>query len=157
MAKIVLSFDSRDSYDILKLYENRASNNLKAIHAIIAGNRTEVSIDGASQLSFNYIDIATKAPIYSWNVDSIEMEFDVDRAIPEATIDIKFPTGTKVSRADMGLPDGKYLAKTIDTRTMKISYGILDLHKNVSSFQGMFLFDIRHYNILSAKSIIVED
>ncbi|SSU39200.1 Uncharacterised protein [Acinetobacter baumannii] len=157
MAKIVLSFDPKtSSYEIKELYNKRPKNNLRAVFAVKGDKRTLVVIDDSSSYSFNYIDVVKHEPIYSWDIDSIEIEFEVDLEIPEHQIDIVFSPGTKFTRGDMGLPDGKYLAKAIDTRTMLTSYGILDLHKKVSSFQGMFFFDIQHYNILSAKSLTLE-
>ncbi|AXF40711.1 hypothetical protein HYP67_gp142 [Acinetobacter phage vB_ApiM_fHyAci03] len=157
MAKITQEFAPSDSYTISELYNKHSGKSLIEFTAILEDD-SEVPIKIIDKNLFDpaFVNAVTDEAIYRWNMKSVKMSFDIDFEIPEPQIDKVFECETLMSRKALNLPDGQYLAKVLNTRDMKVQYGILNLHKNVSSFQGMFFFDICHYRVLSVKSITLE-
>lgn len=99
-----------------------------------------------------YAEFKTESddPLYSWYIETIIVEYEAEPRI-ELKEPIIFDEPKSFSRSSMlDIPEGTYLARYIDLRSMEISVDILSLHRKAPSIGGMFLFDVeKNYRLLS--------
>lgn len=90
--------------------------------------------------------------IYRWSIDRLIMEMKVDPGFSLGELKV---FDEPPSFKELGIPDGEYLCKYFCTRDMRVDIGILHL-SNVGSIDGMFLFDLNDYHVLSVQEILNE-